>query len=461
MDKHRHSRAYDGNYNENEKEVPLDTSDLYAPEPVDDIFGDDANHDIKYRTLSWPMVAALMISEIVSNGMLSLPSSLGVVGLVPGVILIVFLGLFALFTAWLLIRFKEAHKQVHSMGDAGMVMFGPIGREIFLFGTIAFAVAATSGQLLAGQLALSQVSNNAICAVLFTFVFSAASFFVALPRTLGGVQWLAIVSCISIFAAGILGMVGAGLNPVAGRVFSVTISSNFYDAFLSITNPLFSYAGHFLFFVLISEMENPKDAMKAAWTLQLFATGFYTLFAVVMYVYIGNGVASPAFSSLPPFWAKLSYGIAIPNFLICGAIYIHVAAKIIFTRIFRKSRHLHSKTVLGYGVWAGLIFLSTAVAFVLAVAVPIFSYLIGLLAALFASWYTYGIAGMFWLHDAYFGYNSIGRGWSVLKRRWLMTTISIATILSGAFFCVAGTYVIIKLIADAYSSGAVGKPFTC
>ena len=52
-----------------------------------------------------------MIAEIVSNGMLSLPSSLAVVGLVPGVVLIVFLGAFGLFTAWILIQFKLRHPE--------------------------------------------------------------------------------------------------------------------------------------------------------------------------------------------------------------------------------------------------------------------------------------------------------------------------------------------------------------
>ena len=52
-----------------------------------------------------------MIAEIVSNGMLSLPSSLAVVGLVPGVILIVFLGTFGLFTSWILIQFKLRHPE--------------------------------------------------------------------------------------------------------------------------------------------------------------------------------------------------------------------------------------------------------------------------------------------------------------------------------------------------------------
>lgn len=440
----------------------IDAEDLLAPGPIDEIYGNEAEHDFQFRTLSWPMVAGLMISEIVSNGMLSLPASLAVVGIVPGVILIVFLGVFALFTAWLLIKFKEAHKEVHSMGDAGMILFGPIGREIFMFGTIAFAIAATSGQLLAGQLALTELSDDAICRVLFVLVFTAASFLIALPRTLGSVRWLAVVSCISITAAGIVGMIGAGLNPVAGRVVVATVSSDFYTAFLSITSPVFSYAGHFLFFVLISEMKDQRDAMKAAWTLQVFATVFYTVFAVVMYVYIGDTVASPAFGSLPPLWSKLSYGLALPNFLICGAVYIHVGVKIIFTRMFRRSRHLHSKTVVSYAVWVSLIFLASAVAFVLAVAVPIFSYLIGVIGSLFASWYTYGIAGMFWLHDTYFGYYSGNlSGLQALKRKWFQTGLNIATILSGAFFCVAGTYVSIKLIADAYSSGSVGAPFSC
>lgn len=66
---------------------------------------------IKYKTLSWQLVSALMIAEIVSNGMLSLPSSLAVVGVVPGVVLIVFLGVFATFTSYILIQFKLRHPE--------------------------------------------------------------------------------------------------------------------------------------------------------------------------------------------------------------------------------------------------------------------------------------------------------------------------------------------------------------
>ena len=52
-----------------------------------------------------------MITEIVTYGTLSLPSSLAVVGIVPGVILIAFLGIFALYTSLVLIQFKLNHPE--------------------------------------------------------------------------------------------------------------------------------------------------------------------------------------------------------------------------------------------------------------------------------------------------------------------------------------------------------------
>ncbi|MCJ1444964.1 MAG: hypothetical protein MMC23_005468 [Stictis urceolatum] len=422
-----------------------------------EVFGNEENHQIRYRTLSWQLVAVLMIAEIVSNGMLSLPSSLAVVGIVPGVVLIVFLGVFATFTSYLLIQFKLRHPQVHTMGDAGYILFGWVGREIFGAGTIIFALLSTGGQILAGQIALSTLSNGKLCLMLYTGIFAIPTFLCALPRTLDNLSWLSIPSIISILVAGIVGMVGAGLNPAPNRVVDIAVSSNFVSAFIAITNPVFAYAGHFMFFILVSEMRNPQDAMKSAYILQSFATTFYVVFAVVTYYYLGSTVQSPSFSSLPPIWAKAAYGIAIPNLLIAGSLYAHTAAKLLFVRLFRHSEHLHEHTLLGWGVWIGLVLLMNGIAFVLAIGVPVFNYLIGIAAALFASWYTYGIAGAFWLYDAYHH-----RGGSeFLRRRWAMTAVSVLTIIAGAFICVAGLYVIIKGIVDAYAAGQVGKPFSC
>ncbi|TKA70674.1 hypothetical protein B0A49_04378 [Cryomyces minteri] len=422
-----------------------------------DVFGHEENHQIKYKTLSWQLVAVLMIAEIVSNGMLSLPSSLAVVGIVPGLILIVILGIFATYTSWLLVKFKLRHPEVHNMGDAGLILFGRFGRELLAFGTVVFAVFATGGQLLAGQIALGALSNNKLCLMLYTGIFAVPTLIFSAPRTLDRLSWLSVPSVISIIVAGIVGMVGAGLHPTPDRTISVTVNTNFYAAFVSITNPVFSYAGHFMFFILVSEMKRPQDAMKAAYVLQGFATTFYAVFAIVIYIYIGDGVLSPAFSSLDSVWMKAAYGVAIPNFLIAGSLYAHTASKLFFVRLFRNSRHLHSHTFTGWFTWVVLILLVNAAAFVLAVGVPIFSYLIGIAASLFASWYTYGIAGAFWLHDSYHD----GDGVRTWRRKWFQTTLAMATFVAGAFICVAGTYVTIKAIVEAYNSGIVGRPFSC
>lgn len=60
-----------------------------------DVFGTEQGHAIKYRTLSWQLVAILMIAEIVSNGILSLPYAVATIGLIPGIIVVAFLGIWA------------------------------------------------------------------------------------------------------------------------------------------------------------------------------------------------------------------------------------------------------------------------------------------------------------------------------------------------------------------------------
>ncbi|XWX01664.1 hypothetical protein V2A60_009692 [Cordyceps javanica] len=422
-----------------------------------DVFGSEEHHDIKYKRLSWQLVAVLMIAEIVSNGMLSLPSAFAVVGMVPGIVMVAFLGIFATYTSWLLVQFKLRHPEVHTMADAGFIMFGPVGRELMAFGTFAFAIFGTGGQLLAGQIALATLSNSKLCNLVYTALFTVAALFLSLPRTFHGLGYLSILSVLSILIAGLVGMAAAGKEPVLDRTVQVAVSSDFYSAFASITNPVFSFAGHFMFFVLISEMKEPKHAMRSTYILQSFTTIYYIVFAAVTYGYLGSKVSSPSFSSLSPYWAKVSYGIAIPNLLFAAALYAHTAAKVIFVRIFRKSDHLHSHTVLGWGVWIALIIFCNVLSFLLATGVPIFNYLVGLAASLFAAWFTYGVAGMFWLHDSYHD----GDGFLEWRRHWGQFLLCALTVLAGAFICVGGLYVTIRQLMDAYASGQIPSPFSC
>lgn len=71
-------RRSQGLHGETTTEISAAPYDLARDD--DDVFGSEEGHQIKYKTLTWPFVAFVMITEIVSNGIYSLPQSLAIVG---------------------------------------------------------------------------------------------------------------------------------------------------------------------------------------------------------------------------------------------------------------------------------------------------------------------------------------------------------------------------------------------
>ena len=199
---------------------------------------------IKYRNLSWPSTTFIMITEIVTSGTLTLPQAIAVVGLVPGVIIIIFCGVWALFTSYLLIDFKLNHPEVHNMGDAGYIIFKPfgfpnVGREILSWGTILFSLAAVGLTILIGSQGLSTLSDGKLCSMTYTGIWTAATFLIALPRTFSsGLEWFSLAACVSILISTLVAMVGSGIEPTPERIVLATVPNTFYTAFLAITNPV-------------------------------------------------------------------------------------------------------------------------------------------------------------------------------------------------------------------------------
>lgn len=71
------------------KERDFDLAEKAAPmtgvssKVSQDPFGDETNSEVKYRTLHWWQAGMIMIAETISLGILSLPSVLAAIGLVP------------------------------------------------------------------------------------------------------------------------------------------------------------------------------------------------------------------------------------------------------------------------------------------------------------------------------------------------------------------------------------------
>ncbi|OQE13288.1 hypothetical protein PENFLA_c051G03026 [Penicillium flavigenum] len=420
-----------------------------------DPFGDEEFAEIKYRTLQWWQCGMIMIAETVSLGILSLPSAVAVLGLAPAVILIVGLGIVATYTGYVIGQFKLRYPQVHSMGDAGEVMFHPMGlarfgREFLGTAQLLFLIFVMGSHILTFSVMMDTITDHGTCSIVFGIVGLIVSFICALPRTLRKVSWLSFASFVSILAALLITMIAIAIQRPGDGKIDATTTVSLSKGFLAVTNIVFAYAGHVAFFGFISEMETPTDYPKTLYMLQITDTSMYVIAAVVIYIYGGKGVDSPALSSTKPITAKLAYGIAIPTIVIAGVINGHVAAKYIYVRLFRGTDHMKKRTFFSIGSWVVITLVLWVIAWIISEAIPVFNNLLSLITSLFASWFTYGLSGIFWL---FLNRGQYGASW----KKMVLTVVNLVIVGIGACLCGMGLWVSGKAIHDDPS----GASFSC
>ncbi|MCJ1475232.1 hypothetical protein MMC13_003893 [Lambiella insularis] len=418
-----------------------------------DPFGDESNAEVKYRTLHWWQAGMIMIAETISLGILSLPSVLATIGMIPGMLLILVLGCLATYTGFVIGQFKLRYPHVHNMADAGEVMLGPIGREVFGFAQISFLVFCMGSHILTFSIMMNTLTSHATCTVTYGVAGTLICLLLTLPRRLGPVSYMAILSFISILSAVTITTVGVAVeNPGPSRV-ALTAHPALPTGFLAVTNIIYAYSGHVAFFNFISELRTPADYPRALFLLQGVDTSLYLLVAALIYRFVGPDVASPALGSTSPLLRKIAYGVAIPTIVIAGVINGHVACKYVYVRCFRGTG-LMAQTLFSYGMWALIALGLWTVAWVIAEAIPVFNDLLGLISAVFASWFTYGLSGVFWLFINWGRYR---------QDRWKMalTGVNVFLVAMGALICVLGLYSSALSIAANQSGAGSQGAFSC
>ncbi|KAF4159714.1 hypothetical protein CNMCM6936_004287 [Aspergillus lentulus] len=363
-----------------------------------DAFGDEEYAEVKYKTLSWWQCGFLMVAETVSLGILSLPAVVAALGLVPAVILLVALGLMSTYTGYTIGQFKWRHPFIHSMGDAGEIIMGRFGRELFGTGQLLLVVFIMASHILTFTVAMNSITDHGTCSIVFGVVGLVISFVLCLPRTLAKVSFLSVASFISVFSAVLVVMIAVGVQrPWHGSV-NATVDTSLYKAFLAVCNIVFSFSGHVAFFGFMAELKDPHDYPKSLFLLQGIDTCLYIVAAVVIYCYAGDDVTSPALGSASTIVKKVAYGIALPTIIIGGVVNGHVACKYIYVRMWRHSDRMHKRDLVATGSWVLIGLATWIVAWIIAEAIPVFNNLLSLVASLFASWFTYGFSALFWLH---------------------------------------------------------------
>lgn len=119
--------------------------------------------------------------------------------------MIVGLGLLATYTGYVIGQFKLRHPHIHSMADAGEVLFSPLnlgrfGREVLGTGQLLFLIFIMGSHLLTFTVMMNTLTDNASCSIVWGVVGLVISFVFALPRTLRKVSWFSF-ACTSCYRA--------------------------------------------------------------------------------------------------------------------------------------------------------------------------------------------------------------------------------------------------------------------
>jgi hypothetical protein len=226
---------------------------------------------------------------------------------------------------------------------------------------------------------------------------------------------------------------------------------NCVNAVLNIT---FLWVPQILFPTFIAEMERPQDFPKSLAVLVAISVFLFIVPPSVGFRYLGQYSTAPAFGSLGvEAYKKGSFAFVIVPTLVIGVIYANVSAKFVYFRVMGNSRHAHSNTVIGWGVWALVMAGVWAIAFVFSEVVPSMGDFLSLLSAAFDSFF-----GFIFFAVAY---------WELYRGRYfngLLRSINSVThvfiLFGGLFMLGPGLYAAVEAIIADYSGGT--RPaFSC
>lgn len=140
----------------------------------------DGNDDhVDFRTMGWIQAGFVCLAEAIALGLLSFPSIFQRLGLAGGLIATVLLACLAYITAWIYIDFKLRYMGCMNVADAGTIMFGRIGGIVFGVMIMVKSIGLAASHALAGEIALSNISDNAVCKIVFTVIICVVSVLVS------------------------------------------------------------------------------------------------------------------------------------------------------------------------------------------------------------------------------------------------------------------------------------------
>ncbi|KAJ5386411.1 transmembrane amino acid transporter protein-domain-containing protein [Penicillium cosmopolitanum] len=416
----------------------------------------------KYNRLGWKQLTLMLVVEAIALGALSIPSAFATLGMVAGIICCIGIGLIAIYTSYVIGQVKLAFPFIHHYGDAGTLMMGRFGYELFSGMFLLQLIFVTGSHCLTGTIALQTITGSTICSLVFGVISAIILFLFAIPSSFADVTILGYIDFASIIIAIGVTIISTGIQATnaSGGLGEVMWSAlpkeniTFSEAYIAIGNIVFAYSFATCQFSFMDEMHTPRDFTKSIFTLGLLEIVIYTITGATIYAFVGSDVQSPALLSAGNPISRIAFGLALPVIFISGSINTIVAGRLIHGRIYKDSIVRYVNTPKGWITWLSLITLFTIVAWIIAEAIPFFSDLLTVASSLFTSGFCFYIPPIMWLM-------LIKKGNWYSRENLLLAAVNGLVFIFGLAVLVCGLYSSIEDIRKQYHEGTIGTPFSC
>ncbi|KAK3936501.1 transmembrane amino acid transporter protein-domain-containing protein [Diplogelasinospora grovesii] len=464
------------------------------------------------RTAGWGGVFYLIATDIL--GPFSTPWAFAQMGYGPGIALFTVFGAMSGYSGWIMWKafmgLDSDRYPLRGYGDIYYRVFGPLARHLINFSQGLQLLLFVAVLILSNGQSISQISQGpnggaGICFVACLVIFLVAGFLLGQIRTLQRFSWIANIAvylnlliifiCMGVVANSLPNFSATqasfgdtfGPGPIykyAGTPPDGMASggSGFTGSMNGLNQAVYSYGGCMIFAAFMAEMRHPHDFWKSLLVAQTFIYVVYMFFGLFVYSYQGQYSYNPVIQGLSPYhWQTACNIMALITGLIAAALYGNIGLKVLYVEVFQEVFNAPPLTVSrGKWLWAAIIPIYWAIAFVIGAAIPQFSYVSGFIGALFILSFTYTLPALlalgYWIKkDAMTpeerfdpttrsvsyvdsGFKRFMRGY---MKKPFFNTWNVIYLLGGLATTALGMYSSIEGLIGAFSGKSAATSFGC
>lgn len=412
----------------------------------------------------------LMVAEQCGIGMLTFPSIFATFGVVPAVILTLFISMLAWQSGMLILRVKLNYPRMLNWHDASQSIFGLrwLRRLLVVFYVVQH-LGMISSFTLSIAIAIANISDGEGCLVIYNFIGAAVPWLLSQKRFMHNASIMVWATFATIMIAIVVTIVGviadAGGRSAPGVV--ATRAPGFFEATVAMIDIIFAYTTHTQFPAIISEMKDPKEFKRALTYTMALATALYLFVGGIGYGFVGPSVASPVLSSVASYPVRVvAYAFLILHVLGAEAVYYMTLNHMVVSELFGLEALFdwNTRGVLRYLLTSGA---EMVICFLVVCVIPFFNEFVALQASITGIAFSYLFPDILYIGNVR-NLKSWGTSfyamWDNLdgRMRYFIAWLCVCLVLF-TYAVITGVVSSVQQIIQGYtgSPATFGSPFSC